>query len=43
VRWFVFEQQVTLSRDQLHAFTSLYKMNTRENQDPHGRRIEANE
>jgi len=43
VRWFIFEQQVTLSRDQLRAFTNLYKMNTRENQDPHGRRIEANE
>ena len=43
VRWFVFEQQVTLSRDQLRAFANIYKMNTREIQDPHGRRIEANE
>ena len=43
VRWFVFEQQMTLSRDQLRAFTSLYKMNTRPTQDPHGRRIEADE
>jgi carbonic anhydrase len=43
VRWFVFEQQVTLSRDQLRAFASIYKLNTREIQDPHGRRIEANE
>jgi carbonic anhydrase len=43
VRWFVFEQQVTLSRDQLRAFVALYKVNTREIQDPHGRRIEANE
>jgi carbonic anhydrase len=43
VRWFVFEQQVTLSRDQLRAFVYLYKVNTREVQDPHGRRIEANE
>ena len=43
VRWIVFEQQVTLSRDQLRAFVALYKVNTREIQDPHGRRIEANE
>ena len=43
VRWFVMEQQVTLSRDQLRAFAGLYKMNTRPMQDPHGRRIEANE
>jgi carbonic anhydrase len=43
VRWFVFEQQVTLSRDQLRAFTAIFKVNTREMQDPHGRRIEANE
>jgi carbonic anhydrase len=43
VRWFVFEQQVTLSREQLRAFASLYKINTRETQDPHGRRIEANQ
>ena len=43
VRWFVFEQQVTLSRDQLRAFTNIYKVNSREIQDAHGRRIEANE
>jgi carbonic anhydrase len=43
VRWFVFEQQVTLSRDQLRTFVDLYKINTREIQDAHGRRIEANE
>lgn len=41
VRWFVMEQQVTLSRDQLRAFTAVFKVNTREVQDPHGRRIEA--
>jgi carbonic anhydrase len=43
VRWFVFEQQVSLSRDQLRAFVALYKLNTRPMQDPHGRHIEANE
>ena len=43
VRWFVFEQQVTLSRDQLRAFGNLFKINSRPLQDTHGRRIEANE
>jgi carbonic anhydrase len=43
VRWFVLEQQVTLSRDQLRAFAALYKVNTRPNQDLHDRRIEASE
>jgi carbonic anhydrase len=43
VRWFVFEEELSLSRDQLRAFAALYKMNTRAVQDAHGRRIEANE
>jgi carbonic anhydrase len=43
VRWFVFEQELGLSRDQLRAFTAIYKMNSRPLQDPHDRRIEANE
>jgi carbonic anhydrase len=43
VRWFVFEQELSLSRDQLRAFAALYRMNTRGLQDAHGRRIEANE
>jgi carbonic anhydrase len=43
VRWFVFEQELSLSRDQLRAFANLYKVNTRPAQDAHGRRIEANE
>ncbi len=43
VRWFIFEQQTTLSRDQLRAFQYIYKVNTRELQDPNGRRIEANQ
>ena len=43
VRWFVFEQELTLSRDQLRAFAAIFKVNTRPLQDPHGRRIEANE
>ena len=43
VRWFVFEQDLSMSREQLRAFTNLIRMNTRPVQDPHGRRIEANE
>ena len=43
VRWFIFEQEITMSRDQLRAFGLLYKINSRPLQDAHGRRIEANE
>ncbi len=43
VRWFVFENDISVSRGQLRAFTNLFKMNTRPLQDLHGRRIEANE
>ena len=43
VRWFVFEQPVSLSRDQRRAFASLFRVNTRALQESHGRRIEANE
>jgi carbonic anhydrase len=43
VRWFVFEQELGLSRDQLRAFAALFRVNTRGLQDAHGRRIEANE
>jgi carbonic anhydrase len=43
VRWFVFEQDLSISREQLRAFTSLFRMNTRPVQDPHGRKIEADE
>jgi carbonic anhydrase len=43
VRWFIFEDEVSLSRDQLRAFANLFKVNSRPLQDLHGRRIEANE
>lgn len=43
VRWFVFEQDISMSRAQLQVFQSLYRMNTRPVQDTHGRKIEANE
>ena len=43
VRWFILEQELSISRDQLRAFAALFTVNTRPLQDPHGRRIEANE
>jgi carbonic anhydrase len=43
VRWFIFEQEMTLSRDQLRTFAALFKVNSRPLQEAHGRRIEANE
>jgi carbonic anhydrase len=43
VRWFVLEQELSISRDQLRAFAGLFRVNTRPLQDAHGRRIEANE
>jgi carbonic anhydrase len=43
VRWFVFEEQAELSRDQLKAFATLYKINSRMVQATRGRKIEASE
>jgi carbonic anhydrase len=43
VRWFVIEQELSVSRDQLRIFASLFRVNSRGLQDAHGRRIEANE
>ncbi len=43
VRWFVFEQELSVSRSQLRTFAAMFPVNTRPLQDPHGRRIEANE
>ncbi len=43
VRWFVFEEDLSMSRNQMRSFADLFKMNTRPVQDPHGRKIEANE
>jgi carbonic anhydrase len=43
VRWFVFQQPVTVSRTQLRTYTSVFRMNTRPLQDAHGREIEANQ
>jgi carbonic anhydrase len=43
VRWFVYEDVLSIARGQLRAFTSIFPMNSRPLQDTHGRRIEANE
>ena len=43
VRWFIFEQPVSISRSQLQAFARLYKINSRPLQDRNGRKIDANE
>lgn len=43
VRWFIFEDELTVSRDQLRTYTSIFRMNSRPLQDTHGRRIEASE
>lgn len=43
VRWFVLEQDLSISREQLRAFAAVYKLNSRPLQELHGRRIEADE
>lgn len=43
VQWFVMERPVELSRGQLRAFGTLYPVNSRMLQSPHGRKVEASE
>lgn len=43
VRWFVMEDEISVGRAQARFFATLFKMNSRPLQDPHGRRIEASE
>jgi len=43
VRWFIYEDTLTVSREQLRLFASIFKMNTRPLQELHGRKIEANQ
>ena len=43
VRWFVFQQEVEISRSQLRSFGALYKVNSRLIQATRGRKIEASE
>ncbi len=43
VRWFVLQQELSISRAQLSAFERLYPMNARPVQELRGRRVEASE
>lgn len=43
VRWYVYQDVLSISGSQLKAFTSIFSMNSRPLQDARGRRIEANE
>ncbi len=43
VRWFVLQQELSISRAQLNAFAAIFPMNARPLQDPHGRRVEASQ
>ncbi len=43
VRWFVMEQPVTVSTDQLKVFSSLFRINSRPLQDARDRTIEGNQ
>jgi carbonic anhydrase len=43
VRWFVMENEMSVSRSQLRSFELIFKMNSRPLQDPHGRRVTGNE
>ena len=43
VRWFVFENEITVSLDQIRAYSYMFRIASRPLQDAHGRRIEANE
>jgi carbonic anhydrase len=43
VRWFVLENEISVSLEQIRAYTFLFKLTSRPLQDTHGRRIEANE
>lgn len=43
VRWFVMEQDVAISREQVQVFKRLFRLSSRPLQDANGRRIEANE
>ncbi len=43
VRWYVLEQDLPVSREQLRYFSGVEKLNSRPVQDARGRKIEANE
>ena len=43
VRWFIYEDTLSMSLSQLKVISALFPINSRPLQDPHGRRVEANE
>ena len=43
VRWFVMEEALGMSREQVRQFSGMFRMSSRPLQDTHGRKIEANE
>jgi len=43
VRWFVYEEELSISREQLREFAAIYRMNSRPVQELHGRKIVADE
>ena len=43
VRWYILQQQMPLSREQLRAYATLFPVSSRPLQDLHGRKIEASE
>ncbi|HVZ84369.1 MAG TPA: carbonic anhydrase family protein [Terracidiphilus sp.] len=43
VQWYIIQQPLTVSLEQLHEFQSIFRMNSRPLQDAHGRHIEADE
>jgi carbonic anhydrase len=43
VRWFVFENEISVSLDQIRTYSYMFRLASRPLQDAHGRRIEANE
>lgn len=43
VAWYVFQQEISISRSQYNSFAALYRVNTRPTADLRGRKIEANQ
>ncbi len=43
VKWFVLQQEMPLSREQLRAYTAMFRVSSRPLQDLHGRKIEASQ
>lgn len=43
VRWFIYEDTLSMSLSQLKVISALFPINSRPLQDPHGRKVEANE